>query len=216
MIVSAHQPDFLPFPGFWNKMINADIMDLCIYDPWRKGKGVFSHRVKVGTDTQWEWLTLPVEAHLGQTISEVVLLRDLMSRITKTIERTYRDWPYYDSLRPELLNIIDTPHRHMWTLNLELIMWVVEKLGIRTNIGLSPIGVGETVSERIYSQLFRYNPSIYVSGRYGAKYLDPQVFERCGCHVKFQDWQGPTGYSTVSILSLLFQYGPEKTRELIT
>ncbi len=53
-LYSAHQPDLLPYSGFWSKMANADMFDLKIWDQFvHKG---YQRRVKMRD----QWVTLPL------------------------------------------------------------------------------------------------------------------------------------------------------------
>ena len=54
MIYAAHQPDLLPYSGFWYKVAKADVFDLKIWDQYvHKG---YQRRVTMrGT-----WVTLPL------------------------------------------------------------------------------------------------------------------------------------------------------------
>ena len=53
-VYSAHQPDLLPYSGFWYKMAKADLFDLKIWDQYvHKG---YQRRVKMRDI----WVTLPL------------------------------------------------------------------------------------------------------------------------------------------------------------
>ena len=61
MIVSIHQPDYLPWAGFFDKIKKSDIF--IIFDTAQFNKRVYQHRNRIKTDAKnsWTYLTIPVE-----------------------------------------------------------------------------------------------------------------------------------------------------------
>ena len=71
MIVTIHQPNFIPWLGFFNKVINCDIF--VILDDVEFSKDSFINRNKIRTSEGWMWLTIPVKMKLGEKINEVIV-----------------------------------------------------------------------------------------------------------------------------------------------
>ena len=59
MIIGIHQPNYLPYLGFFDKMMKSDIF--VIYDDAQFEKGEFQHRNRIRIYHGWKWLTVPVE-----------------------------------------------------------------------------------------------------------------------------------------------------------
>ena len=59
MIVAIHQPNYLPYLGFFDKMIKSDVF--VIYDDAQFNKSDFQHRNRIRIYEGWKWLTVPVE-----------------------------------------------------------------------------------------------------------------------------------------------------------
>ena len=97
MRFAAHQPNLLPYAGFWLKMDSADIFGLMPEAQFSKGD--YTNRVLIGWEDKKQWLTLPVKQKLKQRISEVELSDEIrMDKVSKTIEQTYgkrRFWKDY-------------------------------------------------------------------------------------------------------------------------
>ena len=214
MIVASHQIDLLPFPGFFNRMLMADIFDLGgHYDWWRKGKGIYQHRVKIGFDDKPVWLTLPVIAKEGMTQDQVKLKRSEVPALFDKIRGVYAPCPNFKKYAPILEHKFETPPEYLWQFNLDLLLWLRDELGLRTPLSISHSTTHNaewSATGKITSQLMSYKqdgePLFYYSGSGGRDYLDLEYMKLNGIDVIFQDYSKapiPEGFRTVSILSLL-------------
>ena len=61
MIVAGHQPNYLPWLGFFDKMRRSDIF--IIEDDVQYGHNGFVNRNRIKTQHGAKWLTVPVEHH---------------------------------------------------------------------------------------------------------------------------------------------------------
>ena len=73
MIVSIHQPNFLPWLGFFHKMAQCD--KFIILDNVQFARRMFFHRTKIKTSQKKAlWLTIPVHDKYRETnINEVFI-----------------------------------------------------------------------------------------------------------------------------------------------
>ncbi|MGB2630330.1 MAG: WbqC family protein, partial [Candidatus Omnitrophota bacterium] len=69
MKVAIHQPQYLPWLGFFDKMDRADVFVLL--DDVQYKKNEWQNRNKIRNVEGWQWLTVPVLHEFGQKISEV-------------------------------------------------------------------------------------------------------------------------------------------------
>ena len=69
-LLSAHQPCYLPWLGFWNKVLRSDIF--VILDDVQFEKGSYINRTKIKTAQGEHWLTIPVPRYsYKKNISEI-------------------------------------------------------------------------------------------------------------------------------------------------
>ncbi|MFQ5791494.1 MAG: WbqC family protein, partial [Acidobacteriota bacterium] len=71
MILAAHQPQFAPWLGFFDKLDRADVFVLLDNVQYKKNEWQNRNRIKASTGPQW--LTVPVSFRFGQTIGEVAI-----------------------------------------------------------------------------------------------------------------------------------------------
>ena len=215
LILSGHQPTLLPYPGFFYRMYHSNIMDICPYDPFSCHSDRYQHRVKIGTDLNWQWLTLPVEATNGCSIMDVKLKTDLLGERWNKLEQVYKNYPNWPSYKDELREIF-FGFSTLWELNLRLIIWMRDLLQIRTYLSISYGGLGGDTTERVASQFASYGSVIYLAGKGSLEYLDTQKYERLtNSTIAIVTYSPPAPYSTVSMLTPILQFPPEKVLSLL-
>jgi hypothetical protein len=69
VIVTIHQPEHLPWLGFFQKISQADLF--VILDSVQFRKNYFQNRNKIRTMNGWTWLTVPVKRNINTLIKDV-------------------------------------------------------------------------------------------------------------------------------------------------
>ena len=82
MRVTVHQPEFIPWLGFFHKASLADV--LVLLDDAQFTKNYFHNRNRVRTKDGWSWITAPVEKSALDTPMNAV-------RIAETNNPRWRD-----------------------------------------------------------------------------------------------------------------------------
>jgi hypothetical protein len=190
-------------------------MDLCPYDPLSRHSDRYQHRVKIGKDNDWRWLTLPIEAKSNCSIMEAKLKTNLMGERWNELERFYEGYPLWKEYR-DCLKEMFLGYRTLWELNLRFILWVRDLLEIKTYLSISYAGKGNDTTERIAYQFSNYGPVIYLAGKGSTQYLDMKKYEELtNSKIALVTYTPPAPFSTVSILTPLLMYSPEKVLETL-
>ncbi|MSS70936.1 MAG: hypothetical protein EXS64_05545 [Candidatus Latescibacteria bacterium] len=61
MTVAIHQPQYLPWLGYFDKMDRADVFVLLDNVQYKKNEFINRNRIK--TAAGWQWITVPVHYH---------------------------------------------------------------------------------------------------------------------------------------------------------
>ena len=97
MIVTGHQPEFIPYLGFFSKISKADIF--VIVDNIQFKKKNFQNRNKIKTREGWMWLTVPVitKGRFEQKICEVEINNSLnwQRKHWASITLNYQKAPFF-------------------------------------------------------------------------------------------------------------------------
>jgi len=201
-IVALHQPDFLPYSGFFYKMAMADVLDLRIHDQF-VDRG-YQRRVKMRD----RWQSIPI---VGGATKSTQVIKDVRinpattsGELTRAITGRYGGSPFWKARREAILDMIADIHTdRLWQFNLELILGVRDFLGIDTPVALSSPPAGPR-NEGVLSILLRYPNPTYLSGTGARTYMgDCQDYTDAGVDVVFSKHRAVTGDS---ILSVIFDY----------
>lgn len=202
-IYSAHQPDLLPYSGFWYKMAKADVFDMKIWDQF-VDKG-FQRRVKMRD----QWVTLPMvkssstDPIKAKRITEAApghLVDEIVTRYTRA-RKTPPMWPKYGPMICDEILTIKTDA--LWEFNFRLILLVRELLGIETPLTFSrPTAAGLRGSAGIISVIQAFSgPMEYLSGTGGKSYMgDCAEFHAAGIPVIWSRHRPMTGDSILTVL----------------
>lgn len=218
-VVGILQPGYLPWLGFFEQLYRCDIFVL--YDDVQFEKGSWRNRNRIKTPNGPQWLTVPVQLK-GQSfplVKDVAVNASVpwQKKHIKAITQNYSQSPFLARYAGELFTILDRPWRLIADLDVELISWLVEQLGISTPMVLSStLGVQGSGVQRLIGIIRSLNGNHFYEGSAGRNYIDVSVFEDAGISVDFQEYEHPeypqlygTFISHLSIIDLLFNCGPD-------
>jgi hypothetical protein len=218
MIVTVHQPEHLPWLGFFHKMSQADLMVLL--DTTQFAKDDFQNRNRIKTERGPVWLTVPVykKGRSEQRILDVEICneRNWRHRTWSLIEQSYRRAPCFCAHRDFFQALYAREWTRLVDLNVRVIEYLAQQLGLGCRIlRASDLGIAERGGTEVNLAISRrLGAAAYLSGRMGRDYLDEKSFAEAGIEVRYQDFQHPTypqqwgGFvSHLSALDLLFNCG---------
>ena len=189
MILSANQPYFSPFPGFFYKAYLADIFVIMDDVQFPRGTTWLS-RNRFKNDQGTLWVTVPVwKKGLGlQRIEEVRICHE--GRWTKkhlaSLKTAYARAPYLDDHLSFLEEIFSTGSEKLIDLNLKIIRYLMKYLQIDTKlILLSELGI-ETKGDQLLMEICMKLGADHLMVQSPAKkYLNEEFFLQAGIQLKF-------------------------------
>ncbi|GAX62907.1 hypothetical protein SCALIN_C45_0065 [Candidatus Scalindua japonica] len=220
MKIAIHQPEFLPWLGFFYKMILADLY--VVFDHVQFKKRYFENRNKIvfqSGDTSWINVPVKTKGKYTQSINEVEIDNDQKwkSKMLTKIQHCYRSAPYFEEYYHDFVSLLDDrEYDKLIDLNMEIINFIRKKLDITVPMLFSSsMDVGSSEgSDLILKICLVNNANTYLCGASGKDYLNVENFDKNGIVIEWLDYQPPvykqlcqqfTPY--MSILDLLFNYG---------
>lgn len=218
-VVGILQPGYLPWLGFFEQMQQADVF--VYYDDVQFEKGSWRNRNRIKTAQGPQWLTVPVltKGEDFPLIREVRInpAESWTKKHIKAMGQNYGKAPFFAAYAPELFAILEKPRKFLLDLDLELLAWLREKLGIDTPVRCSSeLGIAGRNVERLIAIIRHLDGRVFYEGRAGMDYIDPAFFAAAGIEVRFQEYAHPVYPQLygefvpyMSVMDLLFNCGPE-------
>jgi len=228
MVVTIHQPEHLPWLGFFNKMANAD--EIVILDNVQYRKRYFQNRNKILVNNVEKYIGVPVklEQYREKTIADMEIFSDVevpwKDKYLKTIRYNYKHHPYFNEYYPFFENLLSKHIVSLYEFNMEIIRYFACELRIETRIikasDLSPSG---EKSDLILDIAKKSGADIYLSGPTGRDYMDLDKYKREKMGVWFNDFVHPeyaqkgrkSFVPYLSVLDLLMNLGAQQGRNII-
>lgn len=196
MIVGIHQPNYLPYLGFFDKLRKSDVF--VIYDDAQFNKGDFQQRNRIRIYHGWKWLTVPVEKkHIP--INQIKIKNDIETGGTtwqenhlKEIHDNYKKAPCYLNFEKGIRRIYEQDYDMLIDINMEFIKFLIKSFEIDTEIVYSSdFRFTSKSTEKLVDLVSAIDGDIYLSGPMGKDYLDLQLFKKKSIKVVFQDFRHP-------------------------
>lgn len=223
MLVAGHQPNYLPYLGFFHKVAFCDafmIVDTVQFV--KRGTFGWMHRNKIRTHEGWQWLSLPVitKGRRHQTCAEAELQnqQDWRRKHWSAIEFHYAKASHFEDYAEPFAEIYDTEWSHQSKLASALIKQIAASFGINTPISVaSEENVGGEAHQLLENICKHYGAERYLSGRHGEDYLDLDDMRRRSVSIEFQHFSHPIYQQCqpgefqagMCALDLLFNAGPD-------
>jgi hypothetical protein len=195
LIVAGHQPNYLPWLGFFDKIRLCDIF--IIEDIVQFENNGFTNRNRIKVTNGSKWLTVPIE-HLGYplAINEVRIANKAEGnwgqRHWLTLFHNYSKAPFWDKYCSFFKATYDKEWTYLLDLNMHLLQGIMDFLEIRTPLVLaSSLKVDGKKSELICAQCKALGGNIQLSGAGAREYLDVERFKEEGIEVVFQEFHYP-------------------------
>jgi hypothetical protein len=217
MIVCVHQPNFLPWLGFFAKVAQSDVY--VVMDNVQFPKNCLTNRVRIAGNGEPLWLTVPIRRGPLKTLIadiEIDYSRDWVKQQRATLEARYSRSSFFKFVYSELVSVLETRPARLLELNMLLIRWVLDMCGVRTRVVLgTKLNAAGKASELIVAQCLAVGATTYVAGKGSADYDDSEVYETAGIQYRRQQFHHPEypqyGRSQflpgLSILDSLFNVG---------
>lgn len=225
MILSANQPYFAPFPGFFYKVLKSDLFVILDDVQFPQGTTWIS-RNRFKSHQGFLWITIPVwKRGLGlQKISDIRICHEgrWAKKHLESLRTAYQNAPYLSEHRELLEQMFSEKNEKLIDLNLSVIRYLMKTLDIRTQtVLLSDLDVSSTGNRRLVDICKKTGASQFLAQAPAKKFIDEKLFLEEGVELTF--FTPPTPIypqlwgdflANLSILDLVLNCGP-KAREIL-
>ena len=220
MILSANQPYFFPFPGFFYKAYLSDIFVILDNVQFPRGT-TWINRNRLKNDQGSLWMTVPVKKKgLGfQKIDAVRICHDgrWPKKHLESLKNAYSRAPYFKVHIGFLEALWSTKFEKLIDLNHRAIRYLMQQLKIETKVILSSeLGIRSTGDKLLIEICGKMGASRFLTQSAAQKYLDADRFADAG--IRLTQFKQPlliypqlwgSFIPNLSALDLIFNCGPK-------
>ena len=220
MKVSIHQPNYLPWLGFFNKVSQSDIYVVFDDVQYPMGKD-FHNRNQIKTNNGKTWLTIPVIGKSERRKFNEIQIKDngWNEKHLNNIKNFYGKTKYFNDYYSDLEKFYTNTYDKLIDLNMDMNKWFFKLLDIDTKIIYSSelCDNGLRGLDKIIYILKKINTTRYITsnGPGASRYIDESVFKNNNIELIWNEYTHPTYNQQfgefipyMSILDLLFNEGP--------
>ncbi len=194
--VGIHQPNFLPWLGYFDKISKSDVFIFLDDVQVIKTGGSWFNRVPVPGQKNGgaQWLTVPIRKPSGVQLirdAEFVDSSGWWAPIQGTLRSTYSGHPYFRevmALLEEYASQCQSVHLADW--NIGWITLLADKMGIPASrfVRSSSLNVGSQGTARLVELTRKVGGTTYLCGGGSSAYFENKLFHRVGVEVEFQSY----------------------------
>ena len=193
MIVAIHQPNYLPYIGFFQKMALADVF--VILDMVQFSRDSFTQRTRIRTKDDSMWLTIPIEKeNYYKPINDVILPKDKtwFKKHKSSIVANYSRCKHFDSSFVDEYYSGCEKFTKLQEFNERGINYLKDQIGIQTRTVRASeldLSMGLKSTDLLIEILERVGSDTYLSGLGGKKYIDESKFVAKRIELKYVDYE---------------------------
>ena len=229
MLVAIHQPNFLPWLGYFDKLARSDVFVLLDNVPLQRTGGAYTNRVEIAIQGRRQLLTVPIargaEARQSADAARIVDTGPWRRKLRATIEQGYAHAPAFDAIMPVIREILDQPGDGLAEFNIRAIRRIAGLIGldVAKMRRASELDVAGTSTERLIAIMRAVGGTAYLCGGGAGGYQEDEKFAAAGFELRYQDFRHPT-YPQVgaaafvpglSIVDALMNCGAKGTADLL-
>ena len=196
-LVAIHQPTFLPWLGWWDKLVRADVFVLLDDVQFPKKGGTWMNRVRMLVDGEPRWVTMPVDRAYSGTrgvremrIDESKPWREAM---LATIRRSYARAAFADDVLPVVEDALAARTDLVAELNERAFRLLGDRLALDMSklVHQSELGVAGHGTQLLVELCRAAGGDTYLSGDGSDGYLEEEAFAAAGLGLVFQEFTPP-------------------------
>ncbi len=224
MIVTAHQPEFMSYLGYFDKVAKAD--KLVVLDHVAYRKNYFQNRNQILGKDGKKWVTISVKKYsLGTPIYDIEINHetDWQKKMIASVKSSYSNAKFFDQYYSELEELLLYKDKYIADYNLRILDFYLKQLGICVEkVMSSDLGLVNKKDKMVVELCEKTNATMYVAGVSGKDYLDKSDFDKIGVELYHHDFVqkeynqfNKEFVPYMSVLDILMHNG-EKAKNFIT
>lgn len=195
-VVAIHQPNFLPWLGYFDKILRSDVFILLDDVQFPKTGGIWTNRVKMLVNGEARWVTAPIvrSYHGVRNINEMEYQSgDWRDKVLRTLQASYAKKPHFRDAMAFLEPLIRHPDNNIAGYNAHGVLAVAAELGVPEGriLWSSRLPHEGHSNELLASLTLAAGGDSYMCGGGADGYQDEEVFTGRGIALRRQAFDHP-------------------------
>lgn len=225
MVVSIHQPQYLPWLGLVDRAAHSDVFVLL--DSVAYSKNYFYNRNRIKAANGWIWLTVPVlfKGKFGIKIKDITIdnRQGWRQKHWRSISLAYTHAPFFETYKRDWEDFYSGEWQALSQANIATMELTLRSFGVKTPmLKSSEMPVEGEKEELLISICRRLKADKYLSGPDGKNYIHPGLWNKAGIEIEFQEFRHPKYpqlfgdfLPQMAAIDMLFNCGPESLAVLL-
>jgi hypothetical protein len=219
MTVSIHQPQYISWVGYFNKMVRSDMfvyLDTCQYL-----EKTFQNRNKIFYEGKLRWLSIPIVGRRHVSISDITVdnSQEWQKKQWQMIQFGYKKSDFFEQISASIEKMYKIKLAKLADYVIQYDDIICNILDIKTErIKASNLPIDQSLqaTDRLVAICNNLSANIYLSGIGGEKYMEFEKFKKNNIDIMSQFFSSEfIAEENPSILDFLFKYGPKETKKII-
>ena len=228
MRIAIHQPNFLPWLGYFNKMVSCDVFVFLDDVEIKKSAGTWSNRVRIMSNSEPKWLSLPIKRHSGANLINSTEIADIewKQKCIRQISSAYQRSPYHNQIMKLVYDIFSSTNLNLSQFNRESLLKIIGFLQIDppTFVNSSNYSLTSKATDRLIDLVKQVGGNEYLCGGGSTSYLETEKFVQEKITLTYQNFEvkqyvqlnNSDFVPGLSIIDSLMMIGPIKTLDLLS
>jgi len=178
--VAIHQPNFMPWLGYFYKIWQSDIFIFLDDVQFTKTGSNYTNRVSVNIAGESNYLTIPIKrVHGIQKINETKFLNEKWKKkFIGTLQANYAKAPFFKENNQFIFELINFNAGNLSDYNINFIVKISKALNMKTEfIKSSKFQIKSESTQRLIELIHGVNGSCYLSGEGADNYQEHQRYK---------------------------------------
>jgi hypothetical protein len=182
IVVGIHQPNFMPWLGYFYKIKQSDIFIFLDNVQFPKtGGGGYPNRVAININKESKWVTAPIQRQSGTWDINQTNFQDnnWRKKIIATLQGNYAKASFFKENKDFIFSLIEFESNNLAEFNMNFILEVSNRLNFDTKfVKSSDFDISTTSTQRLIDLIQKVDGNIYLSGSGGDNYQDKEMYEK--------------------------------------
>lgn len=192
MIVSAHQPAYLPWLGYFDKISRSDIFVYMDTVQFEKNSYINRNQIKSSQGPIWLTLAVKQKGHMNSSLTDLQLdpAYKWQKKHLAAIALNYRKSINFEMLYPKLEQLYSQEHEFLIDLCWSHLEFWLKHLEIKTKIvRLSELDITGRKSDLVVNICKYFKAAHYISGSLGRDYIVESDFAQHNITIEYQQFK---------------------------